>query len=133
MSRSGYIDYFDDVLLHHQWRSAVRSAIRGKRGQAFLREMLEALDDLPQKRLISSELQRQEEVCAIGAVGRARGVPMSHIDPENHERIATTFGIANALAREIMWINDEAAFDPETPEQRYERVRKWVVEHLRSD
>jgi hypothetical protein len=72
MSRSGYQDYTDqwEVI---RWRGAVRSAIRGKRGQAFLREMLAALDALPDKRLIRNELEVNGEYCALGAVGPAAG------------------------------------------------------------
>lgn len=43
MSRSGYSDDCDDPLQEGRWRAAVNSAIRGKRGQAFLREALAAL------------------------------------------------------------------------------------------
>ena len=69
MSRSGYSDECDgwDLI---RWRGAVASAIRGQRGQAFLREMLSALDAMPEKRLISEELERDGEVCAMGAVGQ---------------------------------------------------------------
>jgi len=47
MSRSGYSDDCDDQWSLICWRGAVKSAIRGKRGQAFLKEMLAALDALP--------------------------------------------------------------------------------------
>ncbi len=58
---------------------------------------------------------------------------MAEIDPENHEQIADIFGISNALACEIMWINDEDAyrFRDETPEQRFDSVRVWIVENLK--
>lgn len=41
MSRSGYSDDCDHIEL---WRAAVDAAVSGKRGQAFLRELLGALD-----------------------------------------------------------------------------------------
>lgn len=46
MSRSGYSDDIDqwDLIC---WRGAVASAIRGKRGQAFLLEMWKAMTALP--------------------------------------------------------------------------------------
>ena len=44
MSRSGYTDDMEDMWQHICWRGAVASAIRGRRGQAFLREMLAAMD-----------------------------------------------------------------------------------------
>ena len=64
MSRSGYSDDCSGRELN-LWRGAVESAIRGKRGQAFLREMLVALDAMPEKRLIAGELVTPTgEVCA---------------------------------------------------------------------
>lgn len=90
MSRSGYDDNIDQWNLI-RWRGAVASAIRGKRGQAFLREMLAALDALPERKLIARKLESRGEVCAIGAIGKARGVDMSNIDPEDHDTVAAKF------------------------------------------
>ena len=55
-----------------KWSGAVASAIRGRRGQAFLREMLEALDAIPVRELILRDIETLEGVCAIGAVARQR-------------------------------------------------------------
>lgn len=125
MSRSGYSDDYDQWQMI-KWRGAVASAFRGKRGQAFLREMRDALDALPVKRLLRDELAAGGEVCAIGAVGARRGIPMADLDPEDHDTIAARFGIAHAMACEIMYENDERAAYNETPEQRFVRMRKWV-------
>jgi hypothetical protein len=132
MSRSGYSDDCGGWGLI-MWRGAVNSAIKGKRGQAFLREMLEALDALPEKKLISSELKNDVgEVCALGSVGVRRGLDMEPIDLDDREGVAKAFGIAEAMAAEIMFINDdEFAYWNVTPEKRYARVRAWVVEHLK--
>lgn len=79
-------------------------------------------------------------VCAIGAVGKARGVDMAEIDKliteENEDEgcwgnaigktVAAEFGIADALAREIMFINDEGGQWDETEERRYQRVLNWA-------
>jgi hypothetical protein len=142
MSRSGYSDSCDelDPLAIGRWRSAVRSAINGRRGQAFLKETLAALDALPEKRLIREDLQApvtgmpfrsRSDVCALGAVGRARGVDMSPIDPYDTETVAGTFGIANAMACEIVDVND--SYHRETPEARFARVREWVERQIVSD
>ena len=48
MSRSGYSDDIDDNWAHIMWRGRVASSIRGKRGQAMLRELLAALDAMPE-------------------------------------------------------------------------------------
>ena len=130
MSRSCYSDDLDNWTLI-RWRGAVASAIRGKRGQAFLREMLAALDALPEKRLIGEELEKDGEVCALGAVGKARGIDMSNIDPEDYDAVAATFNIPDAFAREIMFVNDDSLWWKEaTPEKRFDIVRSWVVKNL---
>lgn len=147
MSRSGYCEDMDDQWRFIMWRGTVKSAIRGKRGQAFLREMLAAMDALPEKRLVASELEANGQVCAIGSVGLARGVDMSQIDPENYDAVATTFGIAAPLAQEIVYMNDEYwSFSTNdqghinhdeagkairiTPEERFTKMRAWIVRNL---
>ena len=136
MSRSGYSDGVEGWE-SIRYRGAVASAIRGKRGQQFIRDLVASLDVLPSKRLIRHKLVDGEEVCAIGSVGKMRGVDMSAVNPEDYfdydcgEEIASLFGIAPALAREIMDENDEHDFwEKETPEQRWQRVRKWAVSQL---
>jgi hypothetical protein len=65
VSRSGYSDGCEgwDLI---RWRGAVESAIRGKRGQAFLKELLAALDALPEKKLVANELVTlQGQVCIL--------------------------------------------------------------------
>jgi hypothetical protein len=135
MSRSGYSDDYDDQWASIRWRGAVASAIRGKRGQAFLKDMLSALDSLTNKRLIKGELEVNGEVCAIGSVGLQRGIDMSKIDPYdiNKESLSVIFGIPPALASEIMYENDEAAgyWIEESPENRWQRVRNWVESKIK--
>jgi hypothetical protein len=115
MSRSGYTDDYDlgDGSIN-LWRGAVKSAFKGKRGQTFLREMLAALDGLTDKALILNDLATEDGVCAIGAVGAARGIDMSKINPEDSDAIAATFGIARAMACEIMYMNDDYGSFKET-------------------
>ena len=131
MGRSGYSEDCDGWELI-RWRGAVTSAIRGKRGQSFLREMLTALDALPQKRLIADQLEEAGEVCAIGSVGKLRGMDMSKLDPDFPERIADAFGVSGALVQEIESINDDdfSWGGDLTPEKRFEVVRKWVQNQL---
>jgi hypothetical protein len=131
MSRSGYNYEWDDNWELICYRGAVNSAIRGARGQAFLREMLAALDAMPEKKLIAEELvERDGAVCALGAVGKQRAMDMNTLDPEDIELVAHRFGIATALAREITWANDEM-YDRITPEARYGYVREWVVKQIK--
>ncbi len=131
MSRSGYTDDWDFEWWYHiRWRGQVASAIRGKRGQAFLRELVQALDAMPEKRLIPNNLEHAGNVCAIGSVGRARGIDMSKLDPEDYNSIAATFGIARQLVQEIEYMNDEGVC-VSSPEQRWQKMRNWAVSQLR--
>ena len=129
MSRANYSDDLDNWQLI-KWRGAVESAMRGKRGQAFLKEMLAAMEALPNPRLITRDLIKEGEVCALGAVGRARNLDMTDLDPEDPDTIAATFNIANAMNREIVYINDEWDYK-ETPEQRYQRMKRWIESYIK--
>jgi hypothetical protein len=105
------------------------SAIRGARGQKLLREMLAALDAMPEKWLVRNELVTDYgEYCALGCVGAARGIKMDHIDPEEPEQVAVAFDIAEPLAREIAFENDENA--PDDPQKRWKYMRRWVESHI---
>ncbi len=129
MSRSGYSDDIEEWALI-RWRGQVASAIRGKRGQALLRDMIEALDALPEKCLITHDLENEQgDVCALGAVGRKRALKMADVDPEEPEQVAALFDIAPQLAQEIVYENDEVYYG-ETPEHRWQRMRKWAAAHL---
>lgn len=133
MSRSGYSDDCDGPGLY-LWRGAVLSAIRGKRGQSLLKEMATALDAMPLKRLIAGELVTEYgDVCVLGAVACHKGIKVDGIDPEDRERVSKTFNIAEAMAAEIVYENDEGAFHPESPEGRWRRMRKWVDENLKKE
>lgn len=62
----------DDPMPEGLWYGALTRAIRGKRGQAALRELRDALDAMPEKRLLRGGLYRVGEVCAIGQWVRYR-------------------------------------------------------------
>lgn len=142
MSRSGYSDDLDDLALG-RWRAQVANATRGRRGQAFLRELLAALDAMPVKSLVAREFEADGEVCALGCVARLRGVELTKFDPEDYEcgrEIGDALGIAHQLAKEIMWENDEFYIwdpikgrvfdDPAEGEKRWRYMRNWVVEQI---
>jgi hypothetical protein len=132
MSRSGYSDDCDNLAL---WRGAIRSATRGKRGQAFFRGLVAALDALPEKRLIEGALQTHGGVCALGALGRARRVDMDEVDrimrQDDYDGLGQAFDIAPGLAQETMYVNDEQGRGIETPEERWTRVRKWAESQIK--
>lgn len=125
MSRSGYVDDLDNWPMI-KWRGQVASAIRRKRGQALLKDLVKALEALPDKALIAADLEDSGgSVCALGAVGKFRGMDMSKLDPEEPCDVAQAFNIAEPLAQEIAYENDEWSSN-ETPEQRCERMLKWA-------
>lgn len=131
MSRSNYSDSIDNWDLI-RWRGQVASAIRGARGQTLLRELAQAMDAMPEKKLIAQELHAEGGYCALGVVGAKRGLKLETLDPEDSEIIAIQFNIAEQLAREIAFQNDEAC-EYKTPEERWEFMRNWVRENIRSE
>lgn len=139
MSRSGYCDgdWWDegDQWRAIRWAGALKRAKEGHRGQAFFREMLAALDAMPVKRLVRSALVCADGCCAMGAVAIARQQDVSGVDPEDPDQVAFALGIASALAADIADRNDDdfGCYGPgnnETPEQRWHRVRGWVLKQI---
>lgn len=147
MSRSGYSDGIENWSLI-RWRGQVTSATRGKRGQALLKELLAALDAMPDKRIGSGALVDATtcSLCTLGVALQARG-----IDPESIDRMfddefglaedpdsgigatraaALALDIAEPLAKEIAFENDEGSWVTETPEARWHRMREWVASQI---
>ncbi len=147
MSRSGYCVELDDILQYGRWRAQVKSATKGKRGQAFFRAVVEALDAMPDKRLITNPTimvkddfgerecdgigDKDGNVCVLGALAVHRGLPVLEIDAEDHDKLGDTFGIAHQLAQEVMYMNDDY-FDGRnyTPEVRWQKMRDWAESQL---
>lgn len=143
MSRSGYTDDIDDQWQMIMWRGRVASATRGKRGQGLLTDLLAALDAMPVKALVPHELETADGgVCALGALGKARGMDMSQIDPNEPDEVAAAFGVAGPLVQEIVYMNDEqndSKWDEITkrhvdisPEERWIRMRAWVASQIKT-
>ena len=135
MSRSGYTDDMDDVLCYGQWRGQVASAIRGKRGQALLKELLCALDEMPDKKLYPNSFQNESGgFCALGVLGNKKGIQITDLGNAdygcNQREVGKRFNIAYQLASEIMYMNDEGCRYYATPEQRWEDMRKWITENI---
>lgn len=141
MSRSGYTDEGGDDWAMIRWRGAVASGIRGHRGQRLLRELLQALDEMPEKRLIANSFAADGGYCTLGVIGAKRGAKMPNAgdyeEYEGHElsrHAAAELDIAPAMAAEIMFLNDEGFWgcynEEETPEGRWLRMRNWVAEQI---
>lgn len=132
MSRSGYMDDLDNWQMI-KWRGWVASAIKGQRGQTFLRELVEALDAMPEKRLIDEDLVSEDgyEACALGVLGKAKRIDMGRLDTYDTEGLGAAFNIAHQLAAEVMFINDDE-YRHATPEERWRNVREWAASKLHS-
>jgi hypothetical protein len=137
MSRVTYNE--DDQWGWIRWAGAAKKAINGKQGQALLKELEAALLALPEPKLIAGEFAMSDgEVCALGALALARGVPAEEMakweeDPETAE---TKLGMSYTLAWEIIAANDDGAYPGHsyyakwTDEKRYEYVLNWIRQHL---
>ena len=132
MSRSGYSDDCSGWELI-RWRGAVASAIRGKRGQEFLREVLSVLDAMPVKQLAKETLEAEGQFCTIGTVLHSRGIAIA--DGEmfwgSPDEIAQLLGSTHALVAEIVYENDEYYWLKETPAERWVRMRTWVFNNIK--
>lgn len=130
MSRSGYTDDCEHVGL---WRQAVRRAATGYRGQHLLRQLRDALDAMPVKRLIAGNIKDEAgQVCALGALDQNAPQYDDWDDWGHRDKLAEHFKIAPALAAEIVYMNDEYDWGTanETPEQRWTRMRAWVEKQI---
>lgn len=129
--RSGY-EY--DCVNVAMWRGRVASAMRGKRGQQLLKDTLSALDAMPEKRLTRNSLvDGSGDVCLLGAAAKVRAVSdIAQIDPEDHDVLANRFNVSPCMIQEIEFINDDDFGQNETPEKRFDRARKWLVENIKA-
>lgn len=152
MSRSGYseneCDSQEEQWAQIRWRGAVASALRGKRGQAFIRELKEQLEAMPEKKLIAEELINENgEVCAVACVMKARGIDMTDVEIDDFERIADLCNVNEKVIQEIEWENDQARkfyvgphvgyqntamthWDT-SPETRWKEMHAWCEAQLR--
>lgn len=118
----------------------IRSAIRGKRGQSFLRELVTALDALPSPELSCGALEDLATgcCCAFGAVRRLRGPESVKLwfHPEEEDTspddLAKPFGVSLTLAWAVVQANED--MNESNTEQgrrrRWADVRAWAMRHL---
>ena len=112
MSRSGYSDDCDNLEL---WHAAVNRAMKDKRGQKALQEIVEALDKMPEKKLIQGSFT-VGGFCTLGALAQYRNIDVSDFNPEendgevwpvNRKTVSARLDIAPSMVAEIMFMNDE--------------------------
>jgi hypothetical protein len=123
-----------------QAAGALRSAIRGRRGQQLLRDLIAGLDALPVPELAAGSLEDPETgcVCALGAVRLHRGadtVPLwfDPADPDvDWRNLAKPFDISETLAHAVISANEyvDSNNDEYSRRNRWKSVRAWAVNHL---
>lgn len=135
MSRANYSDDSGNWALI-RWRGAVAAAIRGKRGQAFLRELIACLDRHPRKELLSGRFADDDGLfCALGLVANERGLRAKGLTTES---VAKALDIAPAMAQEIMFENDDVmnrhsvhVSESEAYRRKlWARIREWASSNL---
>jgi len=141
MSRLYQDDYGGfEPWMEGQQAGALRSAIRGRRGQQLLRDLVAALDALSVPELSAGALEHEELgcCCAFGVVRRYRGpdaVPLYYhpteedLDPPH---FTEPFNVAPALAWAVVESNEgwSDSNQESARRQRWARVRAWAVKHL---
>lgn len=156
MSRISYNEPEDDAdfLRVCAFEANTKRHLKGKKGQAALKELEAALIALPEKRLVYSKFVVRHgeaddigEVCALGALalkrcmdkGLTRSEAIKKIeqdgpDPDDEgwgatENTAEYLKVKVNFAWEVMERNDE--YGGPTPEERYKRVLAWVREQIK--
>lgn len=154
--RIGYSDEEDYPGQFGLWQGNCQRSLKGRAGQAALRELEAALLALPSKRLIAESLvDAHGEVCAIGALAEFKGEITDNMIGQGEcdmEEVGVELGMPRLVAWKVVEMNDlqfagtslvikegpyrwysEQPFEyvPITPEQRYKRMLAWVREQLR--
>jgi hypothetical protein len=90
VSRISYSEEEDYPGQFNLWQANLMRSVRGRAGQAALRELKTALDAMPEKRLIEGHLVKDGEVCTVGAFalgkvmskGKAREEALAELEAE---------------------------------------------------
>lgn len=128
------------------WEANTLRHMRGPAGQAILRELREALLALPERKLINSRLADEQGcVCTIGALALHRGrkveelaalIPAELWDEYEEElkteALGRELGLKHVMIVALAGQNDDT-WRTETPEQRFERVLKWVESEIQPE
>lgn len=138
MSRINYSDDENYPGQFELWQANCQRSLKGKRGQAALRELEAALLALPHKRLIARAVAANGDVCAVGAVlllrktkevgsldaaQQALEADMGEVDEQGFietEDLGVEVGMPRLVAWKIVEMNDiqcdtvwEVAYGPE--------------------
>ena len=154
--RIGYSDDEERPGQFALWQANCDRSLKGKAGQRELRELEAALLALPKKRLIKDLLCEGDDVCAVGAYAKYKGLDLDRFDPEDEsDEVGVSAGMPSLVAWKVVEMNDlqldtvwELAYGPVnryeahyrggiplirdmTPEERYENMLAWVRKELK--
>lgn len=95
---------------------------------------------MPVKELIENTFRSEQGFCTLGVIGAARGIDMPEIKDEDdwdwhdmRETATHLLKIPDALAAEIMYMNDEGGWYSETPAERWKRMHAWLTKILQGE
>lgn len=144
MSRSGFYEAdsgdWEEVLAVGRTMGQVASATRGKRGQAFLKLALAALDGMEDKRLAGGTFGVAQGgcMCLLSSLATETGrasVLSPGRDLEGDDTIcddmADAFDVAPILVRDLVWDNDENA--PRDPHERWKYMRNRIARAIKEE
>lgn len=157
MSRFVGDDYYDPQFDNEWelWQANFDRHVNGVKGQQALRDLRDALLALPDRKLISGRLADEHGcVCTVGALALHRRVlqgerpedvlehlaamiPQDLVDYDSWEceertaRVGESIGLKRMMAVALAGKNDDWYADDKTPEQRFERVLRWVESKIK--
>lgn len=125
MSRTSWSEDFGDDDTYHAglFAANLKRSLRGKAGQAALRELEAVLVAMPEKAIHADVfVERSGAMCALGAVAVARKVASglsydealavcADVDPCDSEEEGESLGFPRLVAEAVVWENDEGIGD----------------------
>ena len=142
MSRIDWCDEEDRPGQFALWDANCHRSLRGRAGQTALRDLEAALLAMAEKRLVKDALYHGNDVCAVGAYARHKGLNLADFDSEDEtDAVGVQAGMPPLVAWKVVALNDitfgtvwdvgRGRYRDMTPEERYARVLAWVRQELR--
>jgi hypothetical protein len=123
-------DKNNGILEINEHSNLVQLSIQSDKGQGFLKDLALALEEMPEKRLITNALKCKFGFCALGVLGEKRGIDLDELDPGNSKLVAKIFAVDEPMVKEIAYRNDDH-FGHLTPETRWAAMRDWVQSNIK--
>lgn len=138
-------------LTPEMWWHNIDLAIKGKRGQKALRELLQALEAVPGHVLVRDYLADDERgvACAVGAYAAYKRIATGKAnswgealhalrqqygyEPDGYEMGVigkAETGMTTTLAQHLAYQNDEGHWRAKTPEELWQVTYDWVKSQL---